>query len=119
MKKQQMEDSEVRVIKVGREALFEFIYEKIADDLGDYFDVDRLSVMSTWDMDWENGQFIFCVHKDEDADGHVVPLPPEIDLGRLMQTMPDTTSSLYSADRYRVCTKDELIALSKNEEEPL
>ena len=31
----------VRIIKISKEALFEFIYEKFIDDQKEYFDVDH------------------------------------------------------------------------------
>ena len=64
-----LDNSSIRVIKIGKEALFEFIYEKFIENQEQYFDVDPLEVIDTFDLDFENGEFIFCVHKDEDKDG--------------------------------------------------
>ena len=38
----ELNDDEVRVIKISKEALFEFIYEKFIDDQDLYLDVDPL-----------------------------------------------------------------------------
>ena len=62
-KKQQLRDDEVRVIKIGEEALFEFIYEKFIDEQSEHLDVDPLSVTNSFSIDWENRQFLFCAHK--------------------------------------------------------
>ena len=40
-----IDENKIRVIKIGKEALFEFIYEKIIDNQEQYFDVDPLEVM--------------------------------------------------------------------------
>ena len=59
-----IDENRIRVIKISKEALFEFIYEKFIDNQELYFDVDALDVTDTFDIDFENGDFIFCVHKD-------------------------------------------------------
>ncbi len=112
-KKKQMSENSVRVIKISKDALFEFLYEKMIDDQEIYLDVDSLSVSNSFDIDWENGQFIFCAHKSEDENGEFIELPKEIDLQKLMRRLPDTTSTMYEENRYKEYTKDELIELSK------
>ena len=114
MKKKLDKDS-VRVIKISKEALFEFIYEKFIDDLKTFFDVDILDVISTYDINFERGEFIFCVSKAEDENGTILKLPNEIDLQHLMKSIPDTTKSMYVDNRYKEFTKEELITLSKNQ----
>ena len=108
-----MKNEEIRVIKISKEALFEFIYEKMIDDQEMFLDVDPLSVSNTFDIDWENGQFIFCAHKSEDENGAFIELPKEIDLQKIMRRLPDTTSTMYENNRYKEYTKYELIELSK------
>lgn len=39
-----IDENRIRVIKIGKEALFEFIYEKFIDNQELYFDVDALEV---------------------------------------------------------------------------
>lgn len=113
-KKKQMSQNSVRVIKISKDALFEFIYENMIDDQEIFLDVDSLSVSSSFDIDWENGQFIFCAHKSEDENGAFIEFPKGIDLQKLMRRLPDTTSTMYEDCRYREYTKDELIELSKD-----
>ena len=109
----ELNDDEVRVIKISKEALFEFIYEKFIDDQDLYLDVDPLDVTNAFDINFERGEFIFCAYKSEDPHGRIVVLPSDIDLQQLMKTIPDTTSSMYAGTRYRQYTKTELIQLSK------
>lgn len=112
-KRRSISEDQVRVIKISKEALFEFIYEKFIDNQEMFLDVDCLSVTDTFDIDWENGQFIFCAYKSEDSSGNFVGFAEEIDLQQLMKKIPDTTSSMYVKNRYREYTKEELIELSK------
>ena len=112
-KKKIMSENSVRVIKIGKEALFQFIYENFVADQEQFFDVDPLSVSDSFDIDWESGQFIFCVHKFENENGEFIELPKEIDLKKLIHRLPDTTTSVWGSDRYKEYTKNELIELSK------
>ena len=43
-KKNQMDENSVRVIKISKDALFEFIYEKMIDNQEIFLDIDPLSV---------------------------------------------------------------------------
>ena len=111
--KKKLNENSVRVIKISKEALFEFIYEKFIDDEEIFFDVDVLDVISTFDINFERGELICCVSKAEDADGKILRLPEEIDLQQLMENIPDTTSTMFGDSRYKEFTKEELIALSR------
>lgn len=116
MNRKKLGKDTVRVIKIGKEALFEFIYEKFIEDQRTYFDVDPLDVMNTFDVNFERGEFIFCVHKAEDKDGNILLLPEEIDLQQVMKNIPDTTSTMYDNGRYKEYTKEELLRISKDSE---
>ena len=72
-----------------------------------------LDVTSTFDINFERGEFICCVYKSEDADGKILKLPEEIDLQQLMVNIPDTTSTMFADSRYKEFTKEELIEISK------
>ena len=112
-KKQQLRDDEVRVIKIGEEALFEFIYEKFIDEQSEHLDVDPLSVTNSFSIDWENRQFLFCAHKTEDAKGEILTLPQNIDFDKLFEKMPNTTDSMYGQNKYQTYTKNELEEMCK------
>ena len=111
--KKKLNENCVRVIKISKEALFEFIYEKFIDDQEAFFDVDASDVIHTFAGNIEQGEFIFCVSKAEDANGTILWLPESIDLQHLMKEIPDTTSTMFAGNRYKEFTKEELIALSK------
>lgn len=111
--KKKIDQNSVRVIKISKEALFEFIYEKFIDDEELFFDIDILDVVSTFDINFERGEFICCVSKSEDANGNFLKLPEEINLQNLMLNIPDTTATMFADNRYKEFTKEELIELSK------
>lgn len=110
-----MDKDKVRVIKISKEALFEFIYEKFIESQEDFLDVTSTEVSDFFDIDFENGQFIFCAIKSEDEFGNFLTLPKDVNLQNVMRTIPDTTDSLFSSNQslYKEFTKEELIYMSK------
>ena len=107
-------EDKVRVIKISKEALFEFIYENFINDQDIYFDVDPMSVTDAFDINFERGEFIFCVYNSEEE--RAIQLPEKIDFQQLMKNIPDTTTTMYTDNRYKEFTKSELIRLSKKPE---
>ena len=103
-----MDDNKVRVIKISADALFEFMYEKFVEEQECYLDVDPISVINTFVIEWESKEFIFCAYNSEDSEENLLRLPEKVDLKKLMQKLPDTTSSMFDDDRYEEYTKEEL-----------
>ena len=91
-----MDKDKVRVIKISKEALFEYIYENFIAKQDEYLDDDKTEVSNYFDIDYENGHFIFCAIKFEDEDGKILSMPAEINLPKLMKIIPDTTDSMLS-----------------------
>ncbi len=108
-----MENNKVKVIKISAEALFEFVYEKFIEEQECYMDVNPTEVTNAFDIDWENGQFIFCAYNSEDSQGNILKLPEKVNMQKLMNAIPDTTKSMFTDERYREYTKEELVELSK------
>lgn len=108
-----MDLDKVRVIKFSRDALYEFIYEMLNERMERYFDVGPTEVSAHFDIDWEKGQFIYCVIQSEDEQGNFLTMPKGVDLQSLMRNLPDTTDSMFTDRKlYREYTKQELIDLS-------
>ena len=107
-----------RIIKMGREALFEFICENIIAEQDRLLNLDsRAAVVSCFEIDWEKGELIFLV-RNERARRDDLQLPDEIDLGLLMEKLADTTGSLFSSRRQYVdLTLDEIIQIQNYEED--
>lgn len=110
--RKKLDENRVRVIKISKDALFEFVYEKFIEDQEHFLDVDALDVTDTFAINFERGEFIFCAYKAQDEDGKLLALPQEIDLQKLMQNMPDTTTTMFADGRYQEYTKEELKKLS-------
>lgn len=105
-----MKEKTVRVIKIGKEALYEFLYENIISQEESLFQVPATEVMNSFAMDWERGEFIFMAHQAEDADGELIPLPKEI--------LPETADSLLGRGKvYRDYSFEELKELCGENED--
>ena len=116
-KKKRMAKNEVRVIKISKQALFEYIYENFIEDQDKLLNVNPLKVVDTFDIDWDGEQFIFCAHKTETSKGKPIQLSKEIDLRKVMNMIPDTTKSMFSSGKlYKTYTQSELEKLSKDDE---
>ncbi len=99
-----MDKNTCRVIKINKDALYEFIYENFIAQEMDLMDIEnRVGVSNNFAIDWEKGEFIFTAHKSEDKDGNDIPFPKDIDINKLLSKMPATTDSVLSPD---TCYKD-------------
>lgn len=109
-----MKENICRIVKIEKEALYEFIYENFVANQENIMDVNPLEVMNTVAMDWDKGQFIFCAHSIEDKQGNIVPFPDDIDLWQLLRRLPPTARSVLREAPYKDYTFDELRALVEN-----
>lgn len=108
-----IDENNVKVIKIGKKALFEFIYEKFIQEQEMFFDINAIDVSSDFHINWNTGEFIFCVYKSEDNNGNFVELSKSINLQKLIENLPNSTDSMFSKNRYDIYTKNKLIELSK------
>ncbi|NFM16744.1 hypothetical protein FDB88_05905 [Clostridium sporogenes] len=109
-----MDKNNYRIIKISKDALYEFIYEKFVENQEEYLEVNALDVMNNFEIDFENGQFIFMVHKCEDENGNIIPLPKELDLQKLINKMDDTTTTMFQDNRYKELSLEEIINIQKS-----
>ena len=107
-----MDENCVKVIKISKQALFEFIYENFIAGQEQFLDVDPLEVSNSFDIHFERGEFIFCAYKCENEKGEFLELPAGIDLQKVMAKIPDTTQTMFADGRYREYTKEELLRFS-------
>ena len=107
-----MDENCVKVIKISKQALFEFIYENFIAGQEQFLDVDPLEVSNSFDIHFERGEFIFCAYKSENEKGEFLTLPAGIDLQKVMAKIPDTTQTMFADGRYQEYTKEELLRLS-------
>lgn len=111
-----MEDNVCRIIKINKEALFEFIYENFINQEEKLLDLEKkVGINNHFDINWNTGEFIFIAHNGEDAEGNIVPFPKDIDIKKVMDRLPETTDSvLNSAKNYKELNFDELKNLSND-----
>ena len=107
MKKKTIPDDKYRVIKIGKEAIFEFLYESFTDKIETFFDVsDSTSAVTAFDIDWEKGEFI-CIARNElpEEEEH---LQFNVDVHKLISKIENTTDTLFAPDRYIEVSKSEI-----------
>ena len=113
-----MKKNTVRVIKIAKEAIYEFLYENMISEEETLLQVSATEVMNSFAMDWERGEFIFMAHEAEDADGELISLPKEIQLETLLKALPVTTESLLKRGKvYRDYSFEELKELCRENED--
>lgn len=97
-------DGTYRIIKIGKEALFEFFYETVIDNQERFFDVDDgTKIITAFDMDWEKGEFICAAYNDTGK-----PLQRSLNTEKLMSALDNTTSTMYADNRYIELTEEEI-----------
>lgn len=109
-----MKKDKFKVIKISREVLYEFIYEKFIEEQSCYLDVDPCEVTNTFDIDFETGEFIFIAHKSEDENENIIPFPVQLDVKKLLKNMDDTTKTMFAENRYKEYTLEQLIQIQED-----
>ncbi|MEI6578948.1 MAG: hypothetical protein WCN92_05725 [Eubacteriales bacterium] len=105
--KRRIPDDMYRIIKISKEALFEFIYESMIDNQECFMNVDDgTSIISCFDINWETGEFIFIARKDK---GNEEDLGfPDINTQVLLSKLKDTTNTIYKDNRFIELTAEEI-----------
>ena len=104
-----MKEKTLKVVKIDKEAILEFIYENFIANQEELLGVRASEVTNDFAVDWEKGEFIFTAHKQEDDDGSFIELPKEIGIEKLLNNLPNTTDSALSTGRiYKDYTFEEL-----------
>ena len=104
-----MKDNICRVVKIDKEALFEFIYESFNAHHDDILDISAVECINNFAIDWNKGTFIFAAYKGEDSAGNIIPFPEDIDINKVLEKIPTTTDSALSPGKaYRDYSFDEL-----------
>lgn len=112
-KRKTIPDGKYRVIKISRDALFEFIYESFIDKLEDFLDVsDPTSVVTSFDMDWKSGSFV-CVARKECGENERLQMEG-VDTQLLLSKMKDTTDTMFSDGRFVELTEEELVEVQNS-----
>lgn len=109
--KRKIPNGKYRVIKISKDALFEFIYESFIDNQECFLDVsDGTSIVTSFNIDYENAAFI-CVARNEELESEEQLQFDDIDTEKLLKNMKDTTSTMYADNRYIELTQEEIEAI--------
>ena len=98
-------DDKYRIIKIGKEALFELICEAFKDSEEEFFDVtDATTIVKSFSIDWEKGEFL-CIARNElpEEEEH---LQFDVDTNELISKIKNTTDTLFAPNRYIEVSKD-------------
>ena len=110
MKKKTIPDDKYRVIKIGKEAVFEFLYESFKDKIETFFDVsDSTSVVTAFDIDWDKGEFI-CIARNEMSENEHLQF--NVNIQSLLQNLETTTDTLFQNNRYVELSKSDIEKLT-------
>ncbi len=105
IQKKKIPDNTYRVIKISKEALFEFIYESFIDNQEEFLDIsDGTSIVTSYAMDWDNDSFIFIAQNANDEP----PFCKEIDALKISKEISDTTTTMYAKNRFIDLSQDEV-----------
>lgn len=105
-KKKRIPDDKYRVIKIGKDALYELIRESIIDNAENHFDIsDVTSIVTFFDIDWDKGEFICLARNEKGENEH---LQCDVDTELLLSKLQDTTTSLYNGVSYIELSKEDI-----------
>lgn len=105
-KEKTIPEGKYRIIKIGKDALTEFIYESIIDNQESFFDVtDGTKIVTRFEMNWDTGELI-CVARNEYSENEHLQF--DIDTKELMSKLQDTTNTMYADNRYIEMSKEEI-----------
>lgn len=99
-------EGKYRVIKIGKDALAEFIYESIMDNLECFFDItDGTKIVTGCEINWDAGELI-CVARNVSSENERLQF--DIDVNELMLKLQNTTNTMYAENRYIELSKEDI-----------
>ncbi len=105
-KEKSIPDGKYRIIKIGKDALYEFIYESFIDNEECYFDITNGAKTATrFDMDWDTGEFICVASNIKGENEH---RQCDIDIKKLLSKLQDTTDTMYAENRFIEMSEEEI-----------
>ena len=106
MPKKIIPDDKYRVIKIGKDALYEVVREYFKNNLENFFDIsDDTRAVTCFDINWNKGEFICIVRNELSENEH---LQFDIDTEKLFSKLEHTTDTLFSPDRYVELSKSDI-----------
>lgn len=98
MTERKIPDGKYRVIKIGKDAVYEAMREYFMDNAEVFFDIsDSTTAVTRFDIDWDKGEFI-CIARNELPENEHLQF--DIDTDKLFSRLENTTDTLFSRNRY-------------------
>ncbi|MBQ3044618.1 MAG: hypothetical protein IJD49_01565 [Clostridia bacterium] len=98
MTERKIPDGKYRVIKIGKDAVYEAMREYFTDNAEVFFDIsDSTTAVTRFDIDWDKGEFI-CIARNELPENEHLQF--DIDTDKLFSRLENTTDTLFSRNRY-------------------
>ncbi|MBQ2676848.1 MAG: hypothetical protein IJF54_05575 [Clostridia bacterium] len=95
-----------RIIKIGKDAIYEVLREYIIDNQEKFFDVtDGTKIVTHFDINWDTGEFICAARNDYGENEY---LQSNIDTAKLLSKLHDTTETLFIDERYIEMSGEEI-----------
>lgn len=94
-----MDANILRVIKIDKEALYEFLYENFIAQQEELLDISKSEVMNDFAIDWGKGDFLFTAYRQENMVGELISLPQGVNTKRLLENLPVTTDSVLKPNQ--------------------
>ncbi len=99
-------EGKYKIIKIGKDAIYEVLREYIIDNQEDIFDVtDGTNIVTHFEIDWNNVEFI-CVARNEYGENE--HLQCNIDTTELLSKIPDTTETIFIDKPYVEMSEEEI-----------
>lgn len=98
MTERKIPDGKYRVIKIGKDAVYEAMREYFKDNAEVFFDIsDSTTAVTRFNIDWDKGEFI-CIARNELPENEHLQF--DIDTDKLFSRLENTTDTLFSRNRY-------------------
>ena len=105
-KEKTIPENKYRIIKIGKDAIYEILRKYIIDNEEDFFDVtDGTEIVTHFDINWDAGEFICIARNEYGEDEH---LQCNIDTTKLLSKLQDTTETVFEDKRYIELSEEEI-----------
>ena len=105
-KEKTIPQNKYRIIKIGKDAIYEVLREYIVDNQENLFDVtDGTKIVTHFDINWDTGELICAARNDYGENEH---LQSNIDTAELLSKLQDTTETLFTDKRYIELSEEEI-----------
>ena len=105
-KEKTIPEGKYRIIKIGKDAIYEVLREYIIDNQEDFFDVtDGTKIVTHFEIDWNNGEFT-CIARNEYGENE--HLQCNINTAKLLSKIQDTTKTMFIDKRYVEMSEEQI-----------